>query len=99
MLLEARDLMQFLAELPDGVGARIDRDAVPEKRVVVGHLLPASTEYAPLPAGSSGPAFGGGHAAILPLPERAATLPSATSAIRWSVKSWMNLPAPLADLT
>jgi hypothetical protein len=44
-----RDIVELVAELPYGIGPRIDRDLIPEERVVIGHLLPAVAEDAPFP--------------------------------------------------
>src|SRR5579872_1281692 len=62
MRLRVRDLVELPAELPDGLGATVDRDAVPEEGVVVGHLLPTATaEDASLPLGSGRPSLRRGH--------------------------------------
>src|ERR1017187_9694942 len=61
MRLRMRDRVEFLAELPDGFGALLDRKAVPEERVEVGHLFPTVAEDAAVPAGSGGPSLRGVH--------------------------------------
>ncbi len=54
MRLWMRDRVQFLAELPDSLGALLYRKAVPEERVEVGHLFPTVSKDAALPACSGG---------------------------------------------
>jgi hypothetical protein len=52
-----RDRVELLAELPDSLGALLDRKAVPEERVEVGHLFPTVAKDAAFPAGPGGPSL------------------------------------------
>src|ERR1017187_2651544 len=68
MGLRMRDRMELLAELPDRLGADVHWEAVPEERVVVGHLFPAAAKDTSLPAGSGGLSLCGVHPETVPPP-------------------------------